>query len=41
VLFHKTDLDFSGGVRQGLRFAQAPGSVYEALLGLDLAGPVK
>ncbi len=36
--FHKTDLDFSGSVRQGLRFAQAPGSVYKAPLGLDLTG---
>ena len=25
-------------VRQGLRFAQAPGSVYKAPLGLDLIG---
>ena len=38
VLFHKTDLDFSGGVRQGLRSAQAPGSVCEASLGLDWTG---
>jgi hypothetical protein len=38
VFFHKTDLDFPGGIRQGLRFTQAPGSTYEAPLGLDLTG---
>ena len=38
VLFHKTDLDVSDGVRQGLRCAQAPGSVYKAPLGLGLTG---
>ena len=38
VPFHRTDLDFSDDVRQGLRCAQAPGSVYKAPLGLDLTG---
>ena len=38
IPFHKTDLDLSGDVRQGLRCAQAPGSVYKAPLGLDLTG---
>ena len=36
--FHKTDLDFSGGVRQGLERSGAPGSVYKALLWLGLTG---
>ncbi len=38
IPFHKTELDFSDSVRQGLRCAQAPGSVYKAPLGLDLTG---
>jgi hypothetical protein len=40
VPFHETDLDFSGSVRQGLRSAQAPGSIYEAPAGAGLDRPI-
>jgi hypothetical protein len=34
------DLDFSGGIRQGLRSAQAPGSGYEAPVGAEFDRPI-
>jgi predicted enzyme related to lactoylglutathione lyase len=40
ALFHETDLDFSGGILQGLRSAQASGSIYEAPAGAELDRPI-